>query len=96
MDLKNLCELINEKIDNGWEKVYYEKDISILRKSVPGNSSIIIKTYATIYNFNSFEVFEAISNVKIRKQWDTLFSEFKIIDENKEDKSETIYLRIKV
>lgn len=42
------------------------------------------------------EIFNAIANVEIRQKWDTLFSEFKIIEENKEEKTEVLYMSLKV
>ena len=42
------------------------------------------------------EVFEAISNVKIRMQWDKVFAEFKVVETNSEDQSEVLYMLLKV
>jgi hypothetical protein len=46
--------------------------------------------------FNKDEIFEAISNVNIRKDWDKVFSEFKIVESNEADGSEVLYMSIKV
>jgi alkylhydroperoxidase/carboxymuconolactone decarboxylase family protein YurZ len=56
----------------------------------------LIKTIATIIDFTKEEIFNAIANVEIRKQWDTLFSEFKIVEQNKDEKSEVLYMSLKV
>ena len=57
------------------------------------NPAIMLKTFAYITDFTPYEVFQAIADVNIRKQWDTIFSEFKIIDTIQEN--EIIYMRIK-
>jgi hypothetical protein len=56
----------------------------------------MIRTIAIIDNFTKEEVFEAISNVNIRKQWDKVFSEFKIVDKNEKEQFEVLYMSIKV
>jgi len=56
----------------------------------------LIKTIATIIDFTKEEIFNAIANVEIRKQWDTLFSEFKIVEQNKDEKSEVLYMSLRV
>jgi len=56
----------------------------------------MLKTIATINDFTKEEIFNAIVNVEIRKKWDTLFSEFKIVEENKEERSEVLYMALKV
>jgi hypothetical protein len=67
-----------------------------MKKELPGNSSIMLKTFAMIKGYSSNEVFKAIADVEIRKQWDTVFTEFKIIDKDEKDGSEVLYMRIKV
>ena len=56
----------------------------------------MIRTIAIIENFTLDEVFEAIANVNIRKQWDKVFSEFKIVDADQDDHFEVLYMSIKV
>lgn len=51
---------------------------------------------AIVNDFSKEEIFNAIANVDIRKQWDTLFSEFKIVETNKEEKTEVLYMSLKV
>jgi hypothetical protein len=96
-DLKHVCDLINESKDLGWKEVYCQENISIFRKSQKGNPSIMLKTFAMIENFSKEEVFMAIADVRIRKEWDKVFQEFKIIDNNKDnDGKEVLYMSIKV
>ena len=52
----------------------------------------MIRTIAIIDNFSKDEIFEAISNVNIRKQWDKVFSEFKIVETNNSEQFEVLYL----
>lgn len=56
---------------------------------------LLIKTVAYLDGFTKEEVFEAISNVNIRKQWDKIFSEFKIVETNNEEGWEVLYMSIK-
>lgn len=94
-DLKNLCELINEKKDQGWKEVYVQNKISIFKKNPKGSHTIMIKTNAEIDNFTKEEVFNAISDVNIRKEWDKIFSEFKILENNPKEGKEYLYMSIK-
>jgi hypothetical protein len=56
----------------------------------------MIKTYATIHGYTKDQIFEAIANVSIRRQWDTIFSEFKIVENNQKENYEVLYMLIKV
>ena len=105
-DLKYLCDLMNEPTDK-WKKVINEKDVHIHKRSViilinrttlqiEGFPQILIKTEAYLNGFTKEEVFEAISNVNIRMQWDKIFSEFKIIEINDIEQYEVLYMSIKV
>lgn len=55
----------------------------------------MIKAIVTINNFTKEDVYEAIVNVDIRKEWDKIFSEFKVI-ESTEQGGEILYMSIKV
>ena len=55
----------------------------------------MIKSIFTIENYTKEQVFEAISNVSIRKEWDKIFSEFKVV-ETDSDGYEILYMSIKV
>lgn len=54
----------------------------------------MLKTHAIIEGFSKDLVFKAIADVSIRKQWDKIFSEFKVIDAN--EQSEVLYMLIRV
>jgi hypothetical protein len=56
----------------------------------------MIKTVAVIDGYGKDEIFEAIANVNIRKEWDKVFSEFKIVETNPDDLYEVLYMSIKV
>jgi hypothetical protein len=56
----------------------------------------MIKTFATIDNFTKEEVFKAIADVRIRREWDKIFSEFKIIENKEKEGKEYLYMSIKV
>jgi hypothetical protein len=56
----------------------------------------MIKSVFTIDGYTKEQVFEAISNVSVRKEWDKIFSEFKVIETSEDDNSEVLYMSIKV
>jgi hypothetical protein len=95
-DLKHLCDLINESKEQGWKEVYDHGGVSIYKKTPKGSQTIMIKTYAEIENYSKEEVFEAIANVSIRREWDKIFSEFKILECNEKEGREVLYMSIKV
>jgi hypothetical protein len=55
----------------------------------------MIKSIFTIDGYTKEEVFEAIANVNVRKEWDKIFSEFKVV-ETDADGYEVLYMSIKV
>ncbi len=55
----------------------------------------MVKSLVTIRDYSRDEVFEAIANVDIRKKWDKIFSEFKVIETDDEG-YEILYMSIKV
>ncbi len=94
--MKHLCDLINEFKDQGWKEVYIKNEISIYKKIPKGSSSIMIKTYAEIENYTKEEVYKAIVDVSIRREWDQIFSEFKILENKENEGKEVLYMSIKV
>jgi hypothetical protein len=96
--------LINEP-NLKWQSVLNEKSIQIFKKNVliiyllnkiKNVPQIVIRTIAVIDNYSRDDIFEAISNVNIRKQWDKIFSEFKIVETNEKEQFEVLYMAIKV
>ena len=88
-----------------WQSVLNEKSIQIFKKNVlfiyllykiKNVPQIVIRTIAVIDNYSRDDIFEAISNVNIRKQWDKIFSEFKIVETNEKEQFEVLYMAIKV
>ncbi len=100
--------MINEPTENkGWKKVIEDKSLSIHKRAVrkfnlliifqiEGYPQILIKTVAVLDGFTKDEVFEAISNVKVRMLWDKVFSEFKVVETNSQEQWEVLYMSIKV
>ena len=54
----------------------------------------MIRTFATIEGYTKDEIFDAICDVNVRREWDKIFCEFKIIETNVEN--EVLYMAIKV
>lgn len=94
-DLYLLFKYINEDISN-WEKVVSNNIISCYRRPVPGSKSILIKAVAFIDGHDCETIFKAIYDVKLRMSWDTVFKDFKIVREEKEDVHEVIYMAFQV
>jgi len=55
-----------------------------------------MKATAIIENYTSFEVFDAIYDLKNRMSWDTVFRDFKKIRNETENNPEVLYMSIKV
>ncbi len=95
-ELKEIIDIMNEepiKI-NGYQNVINESEIKIYKKIIPGYDVILIKTLCKI-PYNKDIIFEAISNLELRKKWDTSFSELKIINKKEESNTEILYMIIK-
>ena len=95
-ELKEIIDIMNEepiKI-NGYQNVINESEIKIYKKIIPGYDEILIKTLCKI-PYNKDIIFEAISNLELRKKWDTSFSELKIINKKEESNTEILYMIIK-
>ena len=95
-DLKQLIDLMNEPMTKefGYSNVIDEKNCIIFKRMVEGIPVILIKCIAKL-PFNKDIVFEAISNLNIRKQWDSVFSELKVVNNEGENGAEILYMIIK-
>ena len=95
-DLKYLIDLMNEKPtkENGYHNVVEEQNIHIFKRMIPGFDVILIKSLCTI-PYNKDIIFEAIANLEIRKKWDSVFSELKVVNHNGENGAEILYMIIK-
>lgn len=87
-------QLINEPVNTGrFEQVVKEENINVYRRDVEGKDILLIKAISII-NYDRDTVFKAIADVKIRKEWDRVFNEFKIIESSQE--KEVLYSKILV
>ena len=95
-DLKQLIDLMNEPMtkDFGYSNVINEKNCIIFKRRVEEIPVILIKCIAKL-PFNKDIVFEAISNLNIRRQWDSVFSELKVVNNEGENGAEILYMIIK-
>lgn len=95
-DLKQLIDLMNEPTtkDFGYSNVINEKTCKVYKRLVEGIPVILIKALANI-PYGKDVVFEAISNLNIRKQWDSVFSELKVVNHEGENGAEILYMIIK-
>lgn len=62
-----------------WESVVSDKNINCYKKSVEGQSSMVVKCVSEIEGFSSNEIFNAIYDLKLRMSWDKVFREFKVV-----------------
>lgn len=95
-DLKLLVDLINEETDGNWKSGYISENCKIFKKSIENNPCIMLKTYATIDGFTKDDIFKAMTTISIRKQWDKVFDQFKIMEKDPETGAEFLYMSIKV
>ena len=95
-DLKELIDLMNEPMtkEYGYSNVIDEKNCKVFKKSMEGCPVILIRCKANI-PYNKDVIFEAIANLDIRKQWDAVFSELKVVNYEGENGSEILYMIIK-
>ena len=56
----------------------------------------MVKTFAEIEGYTKEQIFDALGNFEVRKQWDKVLTELKVIETNHEDNSEILYSAIKV
>ena len=95
-DLKQLIDLMNEPTtkDFGYTNVINEKKCKVYKRLVEGIPVILIKAMAKL-PYNKDVVFEAIANLNIRKQWDSVFSELRVVNHEGENGAEILYMIIK-
>lgn len=95
-DLKQLIDLMNEPTtkDFGYTNVINEKKCKVYKRLVEGIPVILIKAFAHL-PYNKDVVFEAIANLNIRKQWDSVFSELRVVNHEGENGAEILYMIIK-
>jgi hypothetical protein len=95
-DLKNLIDLMNEPPTKefGYSNVIDEQNCKVYKRMVEGIPVILIKCIAKI-PFSKDTIFEAIANLDIRKQWDSVFSELKVVNYEGENGAEILYMIIK-
>lgn len=95
-DLFDLVELMNEPCikENGYSKIIEENDKRVYKKHREGYDIILIKCQAKI-PYNKDVIFEAIANLEVRKKWDAVFSELKVVNNNGENGAEILYMIIK-
>ena len=78
----------------GYSNVIDENNCKVYKKIVDGIQVILIKCLAKI-PYNKDVVFEAIANLNIRKQWDSVFSELRVVNYDGENGAEILYMIIK-
>ena len=95
-DLKQLIDLMNEPMTKnfGYSNVIDEKNCKIYKRMVEGIPVILIKCIAKL-PFSKDVVFEAIANLNIRRKWDSVFSELKVVNNEGENGAEILYMVIK-
>ena len=95
-DLKQLVDLFNEPVtkDFGYSNVIDEENCKVYKRMVEGYPVILIKCLAHM-PYNKDIVFEAIANLEIRKQWDSVFSELRVVNHEGENGAEILFMIVK-
>ena len=95
-DLKQLIDLMNEPTTKefGYTNVINEKKCKVYKRLVEGIPVILIKAIANL-PYSKDVVFEAIANLNIRKQWDSVFSELRVVNHEGENGAEILYMILK-
>ena len=95
-DLKKLIDLFNEPTTKqyGYSNVIDETNCKVYKRMVEGFPVILIKCLANM-PYSKDVVFEAIANLEIRKQWDSVFSELKVVNHEGEDGAEILFMIVK-
>lgn len=77
--IKNLIGLTKDQKNSNFQLVYKDKNLKIVKKHTKNNPVILIKAEATL-NIKPNLLCELIYNLKWRKKWDKVLSDFKIVD----------------
>ena len=95
-DLKQLIDLMNEPMTKefGYSNVVDDPTCKVFKRMVEGFPVILIKCIAKI-PYNKDIIFEAIADLNIRKQWDSVFSELKVVNHEGENGAEILYMIVK-
>lgn len=95
-DLKHLIELMNDEPtkEKGYKEVVKDKNSRIYKKLFPGCDIILIKSICSI-PYPKEVIYEAIANISIRKSWDSVFTELKVVANDGENGSEILYMTLK-
>jgi hypothetical protein len=95
-DLKKLIDLFNEPNTKqyGYSNVIDEINCKVYKRMVEGFPVILIKCLANM-PYSKDVVFEAIANLEIRKQWDSVFSELKVVNHEGENGAEILFMIVK-
>ena len=95
-DLKQLIDLFNEPTTKefGYTNVIDEKKCKVYKRMVEGSPVILIKCIAQL-PYSKDIVFESIANLEIRKQWDSVFSELRVVNHEGEDGAEILFMVVK-
>ena len=95
-DLKQLIDLFNEPNtkDFGYSNVIDEENCKVYKRMVEDCPVILIKCLAHI-PYTKDIVFESIANLDIRKQWDSVFSELKVVNHEGENGAEILFMIVK-
>ena len=95
-DLKQLIDLFNEPTTKefGYSNVVDEEKCKVYKRMVEGSPVILIKCLAQL-PYNKDVVFEAIANLDIRKQWDSVFDELRVVNHEGENGAEILFMIVK-
>ena len=88
-DFVDLFSIVEEDVDL-WNQVAKQDNITVYSKANPSSPAILLKAYAYLSDVTIEDVCMAITNTEIRKQWDRLLHEFRVI-ENDIESGDTVF-----
>jgi hypothetical protein len=87
---------MNDLSINKWETVLDDATCKIEKKYTENNTNPILRTTAVIDGYPAKDIFELITVLSVRKEWDKNFSELYSVEQNMNEGYEVLYMIIKV
>lgn len=93
-DFQRFNEILNEGEDV-WEYVDHDENLSIYKKKDSVQNQVALRCQALLPKIPKGVAFKALTNLKIRKQWDKTLQNVEIIENDEDNGSAVIHYHIK-